>query len=163
MTIALLVVMTIGAWAQGAGLSQGQAVKQATATPTRASKTCPHCGITKGNITYPWQHESWCPYYQAKNTGTTTSGGSRSSSNAGIVASGIASGVGSALSGALSNWLNSEPKKDYSATQAHAHKPHNVPNKIKAIAAKVNNVASIAPITAVGTSNLCSLTVPSAL
>ena len=80
MTIALLVVMTIGAWAQGAGLSQGQAVKQATATPTRASKTCPHCGITKGNITYPWQHESWCPYYRARNSGTT-SGGSRGSSS----------------------------------------------------------------------------------
>ncbi|MBO4661105.1 MAG: WG repeat-containing protein [Bacteroidaceae bacterium] len=113
MTIALLVVMTIGAWAQGAGLSQGQAVKQATATPARASKTCPHCGITKGNITYPWQHESWCPYYRARNSGTT-SGSSRGSSSASIVASGIAAGVGSSISNAFSNWLNSEPKKDYS-------------------------------------------------
>lgn len=113
-TFALLAIVAVGAQAQGAGLSQGQAyVAPTTTTTTKAKKTCPNCGITMGNITYPWQHESWCPYYRAKNTGTTSSG-SRSSSNAGIVAGGIASGLGSALSGAFSNWLNSEPKKDYS-------------------------------------------------
>ena len=57
-----LVMGTLYAQAQGAGLSQGQAVKSTTANPTQAKKTCSECGITMGNVTYSWQHETWCPY-----------------------------------------------------------------------------------------------------
>lgn len=93
-----------------AGLSQGQAVKQTTANPTSEKKTCPYCGIEMRNITYAWQHETWCPYYKSR-----SSSGSRSSS-AGTeqaVTAVAAATVGAALGNALSNWLNSEPKGDY--------------------------------------------------
>ena len=93
-----------------AGLSQGQAVKQTTPNPTSAKKTCSYCGIEMGNITYAWQHESWCPYYQSR----SSAGSSSSSSSSSQVAAGVAAAaVGSALGNALSNWLNSEPKGDY--------------------------------------------------
>jgi len=105
----------IGAQAQGAGLSQGEAVKTPAPTTTKAKKTCPNCGITMGNITYPWQHEEWCPYYRERNSG---GGGTRvvsspASSNAGIVAGGIAAGLGGLLSNAI-NKIGSEDKADYS-------------------------------------------------
>lgn len=105
----------IGAQAQGAGLSQGEAVKAPKPTTTKAKKTCPNCGITMGNITYPWQHEEWCPYYRERNSG---GGGTRvvsspASSNAGIVAGGIAAGLGGLLSNAI-NKIGSEDKADYS-------------------------------------------------
>jgi hypothetical protein len=114
-----LVMGTAYAHAQGAGLSQGEAVKAPSYTPQTKRKKCPQCGITMGNVTYPWQHESWCPHYRERGGGgdsapRMSSGSSVSTSNAGIVAGGIASGLGSYLSGALSNWLNSEPKRDYS-------------------------------------------------
>jgi len=106
----------IGAQAQGAGLSQGEAVKAPKPTATKAKKTCPNCGITMGNITYPWQHEEWCPYYRERNSGG--GGGTRvvsspASSNAGIVAGGIAAGLGGLLSNAI-NKIGSEDKADYS-------------------------------------------------
>ena len=105
----------IGAQAQGAGLSYGEAVKAPAPTTTKAKKTCPNCGITMGNITYPWQHEEWCPYYRERNSG---GGGTRvvsspASSNAGIVAGGIAAGLGGLLSNAI-NKIGSEDKADYS-------------------------------------------------
>lgn len=93
-----------------AGLSQGQAVQKPSATPTSVKKTCPHCGIEMRNITYAWQHESWCPYYKSR----SSSGSSSSSSSSSQVAAGVAAAaVGSALGNALSNWLNSEPQGDY--------------------------------------------------
>ena len=59
----LALLTTVSVLAQ-AGLTQGEAYVNPTSTPQQAKKYCPHCGITKGNITYPWQHESWCPYYR---------------------------------------------------------------------------------------------------
>lgn len=108
----------IGAQAQGAGLSQGEAVKAPKPTATKAKKTCPNCGITMGNITYPWQHEEWCPYYRERNSGGGGGGGTRvisspASSNAGIIAGGIAAGLGGLLSNAI-NKIGSEDKADYS-------------------------------------------------
>ena len=75
-TFALLAIVAVGAHAQGAGLSQGQAYVAPTPTPKQTKKTCPECGITKGNITYPWQHHTWCPYYRAQSSGSSSGGGS---------------------------------------------------------------------------------------
>ena len=116
LAIFILSLGIIGAQAQGAGLSQGEAVKTPAPTATKAKKTCPNCGITMGNITYPWQHEEWCPYYRERNSGG--GGGTRvvsspASSNAGIVAGGIAAGLGGLLSNAI-NKIGSEDKADYS-------------------------------------------------
>ena len=87
-------------WAQ-AGLSQGEAVVQTTPNPTAAKKHCPHCGITMGNITYPWQHETWCPYYRSQ--GSSGGGGSSSVSSS---VTGTALGVGAAVLGsALSSLI----------------------------------------------------------
>ncbi len=100
-----------------AGMGQGQAVKQTTPNPTSAKKTCSYCGIEMGNITYAWQHETWCPYYKSR----SSAGSQSSSSSASQVAAGVAAAaVGSALGNALSDWLNSEPQggdyKRYSST-----------------------------------------------
>lgn len=102
LTLALLVAVTVGAQAQGAGLSQGEAVKQTTVTHTTTRKTCPHCGITKGNITYPWQHESWCPYYRSQG-GSSSSRSSSRSYGTYTAASAVTSALGSLLSGMISS------------------------------------------------------------
>lgn len=112
LTFLFCLTVSVSLFAQ-AGLSQGQALKQTTANPTSAKKTCSYCGIEMGNITYPWQHETWCPYYKSRSAAGSSSSSS-SSSVASQAAAGVAAvAVGSALGNALSNWLNSEPKGDY--------------------------------------------------
>ena len=110
-----LVMGTLYAQAQGAGLSQGQAVKSTTANPTQAKKTCSECGITMGNVTYSWQHETWCPYYRSKNSGGNSASRASGVSTGDAVTAVSAVVVGSAIGNALSNWLTSEPqdKGDY--------------------------------------------------
>ena len=111
LSLALLVAVTLGAQAQGAGLSQGQAVRQTTANPTRVRKTCSHCGITMGNITYAWQHESWCPYYRSSG-GSSSSRSSSSSYGTYTAASAASYALGSLLSGLISSsW--SRPRQTY--------------------------------------------------
>ncbi|MBO4662525.1 MAG: hypothetical protein J5630_07480 [Bacteroidaceae bacterium] len=111
LSLALLVAVTLGAQAQGAGLSQGQAVRQTTANPTRVRKTCSHCGITMGNITYAWQHESWCPYYRSSG-GSSSSRSSSSSYGTYTAASAASYALGSLLSGLISSsW--SGPRQTY--------------------------------------------------
>lgn len=110
-----LVMGTVCAHAQGAGLSQGQAVKNTTANPTQVKKQCSECGITMGNITYSWQHETWCPYYRSKSSGSSSASRSSGVSSEDAVTAVSAVVVGSAIGNALSNWLTSEPqdKGDY--------------------------------------------------
>ena len=98
-----LVMGTLYAQAQGAGLSQGEAVKQTTSNPSTTRKTCPSCGITKGNVTYAWQHESWCPYYREQGGGGSAHKSSGSSSTAYTAASAATSALGSLLSGMISS------------------------------------------------------------
>ena len=112
LTFLFCLTVSVSLFAQ-AGLSQGQALKQTTANPTSSKKTCSYCGIEMGNITYPWQHETWCPYYKSRSAAGSSSSSS-SSSVASQAAAGVAAvAVGSAIGNALSNWLNSEPKGDY--------------------------------------------------
>lgn len=103
--IALVVLVTIETQAQGAGLSQGQAVKQTTPNPTQTRKTCSNCGITMGNITYAWQHESWCPYYRSQ--GGSSSQRSRSTYTA---ANAAATALGALLSGLMSDGFSLSTK-----------------------------------------------------
>ena len=102
LTLALLVTVTLGANAQGAGLSQGQAVKQTTPNPTTTRKRCANCGITMGNITYPWQHESWCPYYRSSG-GSSSSRSSNRSYGTYTAANAASYALGSLLSGLISS------------------------------------------------------------
>lgn len=62
--IAFVLVMSITV----SGYSQvpGTPVKNPTPTPEKPKKYCEECGIEKGNVTYPYQHHSWCPYYRAQ-------------------------------------------------------------------------------------------------
>lgn len=101
-SLALLVTTTMGAWAQGAGLSQGQAVKQTTPNPTTTRKRCANCGITMGNITYPWQHESWCPYYRSSGSSSSSRSSSRSYGTY-TAANAASTALGSLLSGLISS------------------------------------------------------------
>ncbi len=98
----------IGAQAQGAGLSYGEAVKAPKPTATKAKKTCPNCGITMGNITYPWQHEDWCPYYRSQGGGSSSSRSSSSSSSNYTAASAATTALGALLSGLISNNKSSQ-------------------------------------------------------
>ena len=98
--------MTTMALAQG-GLSQGAAIKNPTANPVQSKKTCSQCGITMGNVTYAWQHESWCPYYKSK---SSSSRKSSTGSTEQLVTNVAAATVASALGNALGNWLSSEPQ-----------------------------------------------------
>ena len=112
----------ISAQAQGAGLSYGEAVKAPAPTTTKAKKTCPNCGIIKGNITYPWQHESWCPHYRSQGGGSSSSRSSSSSSGAAYTAASAATSVlGSLLSGMISSGSNS----------TSSPKPQRTPEEIK--------------------------------
>ena len=97
----MMLSLPLGAMAQ-AGLSQGEAVVNPKANPTTSSKKhCPHCGITQGNITYPWQHETWCPYYRSQSSGN-------SSSSISSTVTGAALGVGAAVLGsAISSLITS--------------------------------------------------------
>ena len=97
----LALLTTLSVFAQ-AGLSQGQAVGQTTANPTSPGKKhCPHCGITMGNVTYPWQHETWCPYYRSNGSGGSSSSSSLSSATTAAAISTGAVVLGSALSGLI--------------------------------------------------------------
>ena len=102
LSLALLSIVAVGAQAQGAGLSQGEAVKQTTANPTTTRKHCPNCGITMGNITYAWQHESWCPYYRSSG-GSSSSRSSSRSYGTYTAASAASYALGSLLSGLISS------------------------------------------------------------
>ena len=97
----LLLLAGAAAFAQ-AGLSQGEAVVNPSPTPQQSKKYCPHCYITMGNITYPWQHETWCPYYRSKSSGGSSSSSSISSSSTAAAISTGATLLGSALSGLIS-------------------------------------------------------------
>ena len=99
----LLLALPLSALAQ-AGLSEGQAVVSPSATPSNSTrKHCPHCGITQGNVTYPWQHETWCPYYRSQSSGGGSSSSSVSSS---VTAAAIGTGA-VVLGSALSNLITS--------------------------------------------------------
>ena len=103
--ILLLTAFATGAWAQN-WLSQGQAVKNTTPNPTQTRKTCSECGITMYNVTYPWQHKDWCPYYRSQ-------GSSRKSSSSSNYAAYTAADAGiSALGSVLSSLVASafEPR-----------------------------------------------------
>lgn len=93
---------TVSVFAQ-AGLSQGEAVVNPVGNPQQAKKHCPHCGITMGNITYPWQHENWCPYYRSNGSGSS------SSSSSSVTATAISTGaavLGSALSSLITSAMD---------------------------------------------------------
>lgn len=94
---------TVSVFAQ-AGLSQGEAVVNPASTPQQAKKHCPHCGITMGNITYPWQHENWCPYYRSNGSGSSSS-----SSSSSVTATAISTGaavLGSAISSLITSAMD---------------------------------------------------------
>lgn len=93
---------TVSVFAQ-AGLSQGEAVVNPASTPQQAKKHCPHCGISMGNITYPWQHENWCPYYRSNGSGSS------SSSSSSVTATAISTGaavLGSAISSLITSAMD---------------------------------------------------------
>jgi hypothetical protein len=96
---------TVSIFAQ-AGLGHGEAVGQTTANPTQGKKHCPHCGITMGNITYPWQHENWCPYYRSQGSGSSSSSSSISSSVTGAAIGAGAAVLGSAISSLITSALD---------------------------------------------------------
>ncbi|MBQ2090196.1 MAG: WG repeat-containing protein [Bacteroidales bacterium] len=94
---------TVSVFAQ-AGLSQGEAVVNPAGNPQQAKKHCPHCGITMGNITYPWQHENWCPYYRSNGSGSSSS-----SSSSSVTATAISTGaavLGSAISSLITSAMD---------------------------------------------------------
>lgn len=127
LTFVLLVAVTVGAWAQGAGLSQGQAVKQTTANPTTMRKRCANCGITMGNITYGWQHESWCPYYRSQGGGSSQRSRSSSSYGTYTAANAASYALGSLLSGLISSsW--SRPRQQ--TTQYKPYDPQEEARKL---------------------------------
>ena len=97
--ITILCLASVAARAQGAGLSQGEAVKNPSPTPQATVKRCPECGIVKGNVTYPWQHEPWCPYYRPQGSSGASSHSSTpvSQTTAGLAANVLTSALGAAL------------------------------------------------------------------
>ena len=105
--LSFLALLTTWSLFAQAGLSQGEAVANPTANPQQAKKHCPHCGITKGNITYPWQHESWCPYYRSQSSGSSSSSSSSVSSS--LTGAAIGAGavvLGSALADLITSALD---------------------------------------------------------
>lgn len=126
-SLVLLTVVAVGAQAQGAGMSRGEAVGQTTPNPTRVRKTCSHCGITMGNITYAWQHESWCPYYRSSGSSSRTTRSSSSSYGTYTAASAASYALGSLLSGLISSsW--SSPKQQ--TTQYKPYDPQEEARKL---------------------------------
>lgn len=97
-----IITAPLYALAQGAGLSQGEAVKNTTPNPRTTRKVCSNCGITMGNITYSWQHESWCPYYRSSG-GSSSSGSSSRSYGTYTAASAASYALGSLLSDLISS------------------------------------------------------------
>jgi hypothetical protein len=101
----LALLTTVSVFAQ-AGLGKGEAVVNPTTNPRQAQKHCPHCGITMGNITYPWQHENWCPYYRSQGSGSSSSSSSISSSVTGAAIGAGAAVLGSAISSLITNAMD---------------------------------------------------------
>lgn len=99
--VAILFAVGLSAYAQN-GLGQGQGVVAPSTNPSQARKACDHCGIAMGNATYPWQHESWCPYYRPQSSGARSSVSAVNVARL-SVASTAMSAVGSLLSGLISN------------------------------------------------------------
>ena len=50
-------------------MPHGQPVKNPPPNPVQQKKTCAYCGITMHNVTYPWQHEAYCPYFRPQSSG----------------------------------------------------------------------------------------------
>ena len=100
----LALLTTVSVLAQ-AGLSQGEAIVNTTTNPQQAKKHCPHCGITMGNITYPWQHENWCPYYRSQGSGGSSSSSRSSSVTATAIGTGAAV-LGSAISSLITSAMD---------------------------------------------------------
>ena len=100
----IFIALTVTASAQGgAGLSTGQAYVAPSANPNPSKKHCPHCGITQGNITYPWQHEVWCPYYRSQGSSGSYYSGTRHTTSTKAVAASIAGyALGSLISEGIS-------------------------------------------------------------
>ena len=113
-----IITAPLYALAQGAGLSQGEAVKNTTPNTRTTRKVCSNCGITMGNITYSWQHESWCPYYRSSG-GSSSSGSSSRSYGTYTAASAASYALGSLLSDLISSsW--GRPKASQRADDSQA-------------------------------------------
>ena len=72
------------------------------------NKTCSECGIVKYNVTYPWQHHTWCPYYRPQSSGSSSSS-SMTNYGAYTVANAATSAIGALLTDAL--FGNKQPQK----------------------------------------------------
>ncbi len=103
--LSFLALLTTWSLFAQAGLSQGEAVANPTTNPQQAKKHCPHCGITMGNITYPWQHENWCPYYRSQGSGGSSSSSRSSSVTATAIGTGAAV-LGSAISSLITSAMD---------------------------------------------------------
>jgi hypothetical protein len=64
------------------------------------NKVCSECGIVKYNVTYPWQHHTWCPYYRPQSSGSS-SNSSTVNYGAYTVANAATSAIGALLTDAL--------------------------------------------------------------
>ncbi len=73
------------------------------------NKTCSECGIVKYNVTYPWQHHTWCPYYRPQSSGSSSSSSSTVSLGAYTAANAATSAIGALLADAL--FGNKRPQK----------------------------------------------------
>ena len=60
--ILLMVALSVPVFSQ----IPGTPVKAPTPTPQKPKKYCDECGIEMHNVTYAYQHHSWCPYYRAQ-------------------------------------------------------------------------------------------------
>lgn len=112
LSVTLLLVMNIayGLAQNEIGMGAGTPIGRTTPNPTQEKKRCSHCGIIMGNVTYAWQHETWCPYYKSQSSSVRKT---LTVSQDKAIATVTASTVGSVLGNALSNWLNAEPNQDY--------------------------------------------------
>ena len=72
------------------------------------NKTCSECGIVKYNVTHPWQHHTWCPYYRPQSSGSSSSS-SMTNYGAYTVANAATSAIGALLADAL--FGNKQPQK----------------------------------------------------
>ena len=61
-TVLVAIALAVPAFSQ----VPGTPIKNPTPNPQKQKKYCDECGIEKGNVTYPYQHHSWCPYYRAQ-------------------------------------------------------------------------------------------------
>ncbi|MBP5241321.1 MAG: WG repeat-containing protein [Bacteroidales bacterium] len=60
--ILLMVALSVPAFSQ----IPGTPYKAPAPTPQKPKKYCDECGIEMHNVTYAYQHHSWCPYYRAQ-------------------------------------------------------------------------------------------------